>query len=202
MYNNGSALSPDSIVLIESFIKVLSASDVAVNHAVVMTRVLYDLISNTNQMTNDSISRSLTRDIVSRAVSASALPPVEGEFSAVLDYLSSIDSKENVKNDSNNVLFADGFVEAISSFGKACSFPGTFQGAMLTTLYSSSFVEGVRRNIVAGGCNCSRANTAGACMGAIYGIGGESGIPLEWILQTDVGTAVFEMAMEKLTPGE
>lgn len=48
----------------------------------------------------------------------------------------------------------------------------------------------------AGGCNCSRANLAGALLGAAYGIGTPNGIPLEWIDRTDKGQDIFQRAIE------
>jgi len=70
------------------------------------------------------------------------------------------------------------FVATVAKFGKACSMPGSFQGALLAMLQTSSFVDAVRLNITAGGCNCSRANVIGACYAAKDGI---DGIPLDWL---------------------
>ena len=70
------------------------------------------------------------------------------------------------------------FVERI---GKACPFPGTFQGALHAVLKGGSFIESVRMTIRAGGCNCSRAIQVGAICGALSG---EEAIPQDWIQQT------------------
>ena len=70
------------------------------------------------------------------------------------------------------------FVERI---GKACPFPGTFQGAMHAVLKGESFIESVRMTIRAGGCNCSRAIQVGAICGALSG---EEAIPQDRIQQT------------------
>jgi hypothetical protein len=69
--------------------------------------------------------------------------------------------------------------DAIEKFGKACANPGSFKGsvlAILDSLQGSSsssaglgrgFSYGVRRTILGGGCNCSRANLVGACLGTL-----------------------------------
>lgn len=116
----------------------------------------------------------------------------------------------------------------VEKWGKTCSNPGSFMGAMhavLTSLPSGGkgycggasssasgsesssvggsigFVECVRKTIRAGGCNCSRANLAGALMGALYGVsngsGSSNGIPVEWIEKSSKGLEVLQMAVEK-----
>ena len=54
------------------------------------------------------------------------------------------------------------FVERI---GKACSYPGTFQGALHAVLKGKSLIESVRMTISAGECNCLRAIQIGAICG-------------------------------------
>ena len=66
-------------------------------------------------------------------------------------------------------------------FGSPCYNPGSFQGALHTVLTSTSYSEGIRKTIRAGGCNCSRSVFAGAMSGALYGI---EGIPLDWMQKT------------------
>lgn len=71
------------------------------------------------------------------------------------------------------------FVERV---GKACPYPGTFQGALHAVLTSSSLEEGTRKVIRAGGCNCSRAIQAGSLLGALYG---EAALSQSWLDRTD-----------------
>ena len=42
-------------------------------------------------------------------------------------------------------------------FGRPCYNPGSFLGALHAVLSSQSYPEAVRKTIIAGGCNCSRA---------------------------------------------
>jgi ADP-ribosylglycohydrolase len=91
------------------------------------------------------------------------------------------------------------FVEMVANFGKACSYPGSMQGAILTMLKSESFVSGVQKNIRGGGCNCSRANIAGALMGAKWGLGGAKGVPVEWLEQTEGGAELLKLTVAKFS---
>eukprot|EP00463_Aulacantha_scolymantha_P000423 TRINITY_DN1246_c0_g1_i2.p1 TRINITY_DN1246_c0_g1~~TRINITY_DN1246_c0_g1_i2.p1 ORF type:complete len:300 (+),score=38.30 TRINITY_DN1246_c0_g1_i2:283-1182(+) len=70
------------------------------------------------------------------------------------------------------------YIDAVTTFGKSCSLPCSFQVAMLTMFRTCSFVDGVRLNITGGGCNSSRGNVIGACYGAKYGM---DGIPIDWL---------------------
>merc|ERR1719433_2076145 len=63
-------------------------------------------------------------------------------------------------------------------FGRPCYNPGSFLGALHAVLSSHSFPEAVRKTILAGGCNCSRAFFIGSMLGAKYGV---EGIPLDWM---------------------
>eukprot|EP00286_Rhodomonas_abbreviata_P006512 CAMPEP_0181317490 /NCGR_PEP_ID=MMETSP1101-20121128/16497_1 /TAXON_ID=46948 /ORGANISM="Rhodomonas abbreviata, Strain Caron Lab Isolate" /LENGTH=320 /DNA_ID=CAMNT_0023424889 /DNA_START=201 /DNA_END=1163 /DNA_ORIENTATION=+ len=71
-------------------------------------------------------------------------------------------------------VFKDGldFMEPdpISHFGKSCSLPGAFQGAVSLMRDATSYEEVMRKNILAGGDSCSRAIWIGAVMGAAYGV--------------------------------
>ena len=89
-------------------------------------------------------------------------------------------------------------VVAVEAFGKHCGNPGNFKAALLAMLTSSSFTEAVRKNIRAGGCNCSRANLLGACLGAANGIGGDRGVPLAWLEKTHMGEEIFALALERV----
>ena len=69
----------------------------------------------------------------------------------------------------------------MKKFGKACSYPGTFNGSIHAIITSNSFKSAINKTIKAGGCNCSRANFVGAYFAALKGI---EGIPKEWISKT------------------
>lgn len=87
------------------------------------------------------------------------------------------------------------FIQTVAKFGKACYLPGSFQGALLAMVQTSSFVDAVRLNMTAGGCSCSRSNLIGACYGAKYGI---DGIPLDWLKKVKDIERIAEMAIHVL----
>jgi len=70
----------------------------------------------------------------------------------------------------------------VKKFGKACSYPGTFNGAIHAIITSKNYKNAVIKTIKAGGCNCSRANFVGAYFAAKNGL---KGIPKDWIKKTN-----------------
>ena len=84
------------------------------------------------------------------------------------------------------------YIRTVATLGKACYLPGSFQGGLSTLLRASSYVEAVRMNIMAGGCNCCRANVVGACLGAKFGI---DGIPHEWLQKVEGIAEIADMAI-------
>ena len=71
-------------------------------------------------------------------------------------------------------------VETSRQFGNNCHLPGSFQGALHAFLHhresEDRFQETLRAVLRAGGCNCSRANYAGALLGASGAV-----IPSNWL---------------------
>lgn len=82
-------------------------------------------------------------------------------------------------------------------FGMACDLPFGVPSALHNIATATSFSDAVRRNIYGGGDSCGRAILVGAVMGAIFGVGGDEGIPQDWIDQLDVKDEVFDL-LEKL----
>ena len=70
----------------------------------------------------------------------------------------------------------------VKKFGKACSYPGTFNGSIHAIITSKNYKSAVIKTIKAGGCNCSRANFVGAYFAARNGL---KGIPKDWIKKTN-----------------
>ncbi|MDB9935507.1 ADP-ribosylglycohydrolase family protein [Candidatus Pelagibacter sp.] len=77
----------------------------------------------------------------------------------------------------------------VKKFGKACSYPGTFNGAIHAIITSKNFKTAVIKTIKAGGCNCSRANFVGAYFAAYKGI---KGIPQDWIKKTNPAKSILK----------
>ena len=85
--------------------------------------------------------------------------------------------------------------DAVERWGKQCANPGSFMGGLLAIHSSSSFADGVRKTIKAGGCNCSRNNFVGSVLGARYCVGG---IPEEWLVKTDNIQQIMQLCIEKM----
>jgi hypothetical protein len=66
-------------------------------------------------------------------------------------------------------------------YGTHCANPASFMLSSHIILNSTSFEDGVRGNILAGGCNCSRSMFIGACLGAKFSL---DSLPKDWIFKT------------------
>lgn len=85
----------------------------------------------------------------------------------------------------NTVLAENGdLLEVTKKYGLHCDL-GSGTASMLFNLKGAqSYTNTIRDNIYAGGDNCGRSIVLGAVAGATFGIGGEHGIPKNWITQT------------------
>jgi len=88
--------------------------------------------------------------------------------------IENIKKVKGLKNKPHNVV--------VKKFGKACSYPGTFNGSIHAIITSKSYKSAVIKTIKAGGCNCSRANFVGAYFAARNGL---KCIPKDWIKKTN-----------------
>ena len=72
-------------------------------------------------------------------------------------------------------------VAVTSKFGTSCKLIYGVPSVVHNALTSESYSTAIRKNIYAGGDSCGRAMLLGALLGAANGIGGDKGIPLQWI---------------------
>ena len=79
------------------------------------------------------------------------------------------------------------------TFGPACDCAMGVPSALHNCAKSASFADAVRTNIYACGDSCGRAMVVGPLAGALYGTGGERGIPKEWIERTRLAGEVEEL---------
>ena len=112
------------------------------------------------------MATALSHGTASEAISA-ARSVAGPEASALLDEALSMKSTSNTA--------------ATKHFGMACDLPFGVPSATHNIATATSFTDAVRQNIYSGGDSCGRAILVGAVMGAIHGVGGEHGIPNEWI---------------------
>ena len=78
-------------------------------------------------------------------------------------------------------------------FGPACDCAMGVPSALHNVAKSASFTHAVRTNIYACGDSCGRAMVVGPLAGALYGTGGERGIPREWVERTKLAAEVEEL---------
>jgi hypothetical protein len=88
--------------------------------------------------------------------------------------IANIKKVKKLKKKTHNVV--------VKKFGKACSYPGTFNGSIHAIITSRGYKSAVIKTIKAGGCNCSRANFVGAYFAAKNGL---KDIPKDWIKKTN-----------------
>ena len=89
--------------------------------------------------------------------------------------IENIKKVKRLKNKPHNIV--------VKKFGKACSYPGTFNGSIHAIITSKNYKSAIIKTIEAGGCNCSRANFVGAYFAAKNGL---KDIPKNWIKKTNL----------------
>lgn len=72
-------------------------------------------------------------------------------------------------------------VAAGEQFGRACHVTLGVPLIFHILQHAPSYRAGIEANIRAGGDSCGRSVMLGATLGAMFGLGGENGIPLEWL---------------------
>lgn len=157
------------------------------------------LSSNPLAMIHTQCAGAILRNII-REGAAAATP--EAMLKSISEVPGSSDSVEAELREIIDAPDSESHTKLVAQWGRPCANPGSFMGAIHATLRADGFAAGIRLVIKAGGCNCSRANLAGACLGAKYGfdIDGDtpSGIPLEWMVKTDKVEEVLGLALERL----
>ena len=95
--------------------------------------------------------------------------------------IENIKKVKKLKNKPHNIV--------VKKFGKACSYPGTFNGSIHAIITSKNYKSAVNKTIKAGGCNCSRANFVGAYFAAKNGL---KNIPKDWIKKTNYSKNILK----------
>ncbi len=75
--------------------------------------------------------------------------------------------------------------ELTRQVGMHCDLGAGVPSILFNLKSTSSYVDAIRANIYAGGDNCGRAIILGAACGALYGVGGECGIPQAWLARLE-----------------
>ena len=88
------------------------------------------------------------------------------------------------------------YSEAVEKWGRPCANPGSFQGSVYSIVTSNSFKSGIRKTILAGGCNCSRSNFIGCVLAAIHGFDEQNGLTLDWLSRTDKVEEILRLSID------
>jgi ADP-ribosylglycohydrolase len=83
------------------------------------------------------------------------------------------------------------------TFGRTCYLHEAMPVIFHILNHAGSYTEAVRSNIHCGGDSCGRAWIIGPAMAAVYGVGGERGIPLSWLARVTDAPELFE-SIERL----
>ncbi len=89
--------------------------------------------------------------------------------------------------------------ETSSELGRTCYLKETVPLALCVFRRTTSFRDAINVNIRAGGDSCGRALMLGSWAGALYGLGGEKGVPAAWLLRLRAGARIAA-ALEGATP--
>lgn len=73
--------------------------------------------------------------------------------------------------------------EAARAFGLHCDLGAGVPSLIQNFMHAPSYEVAIRRNIYAGGDNCGRAIILGGVAGALFGMGGENGVPADWLVK-------------------
>ncbi|WP_420390063.1 ADP-ribosylglycohydrolase family protein [Marinobacter sp.] len=86
------------------------------------------------------------------------------------------------------------------TYGRTCYLHEAMPVIFHILNHAHGFTEAVRANIRCGGDSCGRAWIIGPAMAAIYGVGGERGIPLSWLARVTDAPDIL-MDIERLVKG-
>jgi len=156
-----------SHVQIREAAELLSSNPFAVSHTLASSLILRSIIQGGCENTSLLHMRDLLRpDALNTAVIGTYCGiDTDGISLEVQSVIASMEQSEL-------------HIDAVGRFGKQCANPGSFMGALLAIGTSHArmsdgvdygYVGAIRDVLRSGGCNCSRANFAGACLGAAYG---------------------------------
>jgi hypothetical protein len=85
-------------------------------------------------------------------------------------------------------------VKAGDTFGRTCYLNEAMPVIFHILGHAGSYTEAIRANIHCGGDSCGRAWIIGPAMAALYGVGGDRGIPLSWLARvTDAADLLVDI---------
>lgn len=145
---------------LEKAVRITNDNDLCVAHALFMALILSDFYNDSVQ--SDGLRASVLKH----------LPILPQSSQDLIHQAMSYDSLD--------------YQTTTKTFGAACHVEMAIPLSIHILLNTNSFTEAVRTNILASGDNCGRAIFLGALAGAMYGVGGERGIPEDWLKRTNL----------------
>lgn len=145
----------DNDEVVDDFVRVTNENDDARNGALVVAQVLKSLMNGAD------MTAALT----------AGMERADDELARQLEQVMRDEEKDVAK--------------LATVYGRACHVPMGLALGFALLKNAGSFSEGVHNNILAGGDSCGRAMFIGPALGAYFGLCGERGIPLEWILKLE-----------------
>ncbi|TVQ28627.1 MAG: ADP-ribosylglycohydrolase family protein [Spirochaetaceae bacterium] len=169
----------------ERAVRVTNNNDTAVAYAVFMARVLRDLYEKQADLSGGEGNTSgdgggESGDGAALRVSRQTLRSAIESHMSVLDEESADLIREALAYTKLD------YRGATKRFGAACHLNMGVPIVLHILMHTGSFAEAVNANTMASGDNCGRAVLLGAISGVLYGIGGETGIPEDWIERTTI----------------
>ena len=87
-----------------------------------------------------------------------------------------------------------------NDFGNACLLSQGIPVCLHILRKANSYTDAIRMNILAGGDSCGRAMVIGPLAGALFGVGGENGIPLPWISKLKCNSDIMAYIEKGIKP--
>ena len=150
-----------------------------------------DIVDVATRLTNNN-DRSVNYAKVHAAMLATAIRT--GSKDAVLEA-----AKESANPEIREIIdaalarVAEPNAEVTAYFGKSCHLPFGLPQNIHLIANCATYVDAVRMNILAAGDNAGRAITIGAIYAALYGIGGDQGVPQAWIDKVTIKPEIDEL---------
>ena len=150
-----------------------------------------EIVDVATRLTNNN-DRSVSYAKVHAAMLATAIRT--GDKDAVIEA-----AKENANPEIREII--DAALDRVAEpntvvaeyFGKSCHLPLGLPQNIHLLANCDSYVDAVRMNILAAGDNAGRGVTIGAIYAALYGIGGDQGVPQAWIDKVTIKPEMDEL---------
>ncbi len=150
-----------------------------------------DIIDVVTRLTNNN-DRSVSYGRVYAAMLATAIRT--GDKDAVIEA-----AKESANSEIREIIdaalarIAEPNVDVTGYFGRSCHLPFGLPQNIHLISNCNTYVDAMRMNILAAGDNAGRGIMIGAIYAALYGVGGDQGVPQAWIDKVTIKQEIDEL---------